>query len=240
MIKALPKCRYNVKGCADCDFSMKTVFRALTREQRTRLEDNVVQLDIPRKQVIFSQGATPQYVYFIHSGMVKITLLGENGKEQIIRMGKAGDLIGYRSMLAGEKYHASAIAMSPVCVCAVNKSFFLSVADNNPHVARDIITLLATDLGGAEKRMLSLSYKSVRSRIAEALILLAENFGYRSDGQTIDVPVYRRDIAEFAGVTIETTIRNLNEMVRENTIGIRNRLITILDEKKLRETAQMK
>jgi len=227
-------------GCENCKFPVSTIFHSLSKNSLKELRVNKVDLFVKRKQNIFVQGNVPQYVYIIRKGKVKVYILGENGKEQIVRVAKEGDTIGYRSLLNKGKYFATAIAMTDCELCAVTKSFFFEELERNPVLAKDSLTLLAKQLRNSENRMFSLAYKSVKERIAEGILMLAEAYGYEEDQQTIAVQLYRKDIADFAGVTVETAIRNLNDFRRDNLVEIDHKRIKILEPEKLFEISKMR
>jgi CRP-like cAMP-binding protein len=225
------KCKYNGgKGCTSCDFPETTIFKPLNLQERKELELNKSDLFIKRKQSIFVQGNVPQYIYLIRKGKVKVFLMGENGKEQIVRVAKEGDTLGYRSILTNEKYFASALAMEDCELCAISKDYFLEQIEKNPELAKNTLELLSKQLRESENRMFSLSYKSVRERIAEGVLMLAKAYGYEEDNQTIAVQLFRKDVADFSGVTVETAIRNLNDLRRENIVEINQKRIKILDK----------
>jgi len=235
------KCSFNEgEGCAKCKFPLSTIFHSLSDSSLKELEDNKVDLFVKRKQNIFVQGNVPQYVYIVRKGKIKVFILGENGKEQIVRVAKEGDTIGYRSLLNDEKYFATAVAMDDCELCAVTKTFFFDEVARNPILAKDTLTLLAKQLRNSENRMFSLAYKSVKERIAEGVLMLSTAYGFEEDQKTIAVQLYRKDIADFAGVTVETAIRNLNDFRRENLVEIDNKRIKILESDKLFEIAKMR
>jgi len=235
------KCSFNDgTGCVNCKFPETTLFHSLSNSSKRELADNKADILIKRKQNIFVQGNVPQYFYLIRRGKVKVYLLGENGKEQIVRVAKEGDAIGYRALLTDEKYYATAVAMEDCELCAISKNFFMDELDRNPILAKDTLALLSKQLRESENRMFSLSYKSVKERIAEGVLMLANAYGFMEDGETIAVHLFRKDVADFAGVTVETAIRNLNELRRENVIEIEKKLIKILDYDLLTDIAKLK
>lgn len=235
------KCSFNDgNGCAKCKFPVSTIFHSLPESSLKELEDNKVDLFVKRKQNIFVQGNIPQHVYIVRKGKIKVYLLGENGKEQIVRVAKEGDTIGYRSVLNDEVYFATAVAMNDCELCAVTKEFFFEEIHRNPVLAKDTLKLLSKQLRNSENRMFSLAYKSVKERIAEGILMLADAYGYDDDNMTIAVQLYRKDIADFAGVTVETAIRNLNDFRRENLVEIDHKKIKILEKETLFSIAKMR
>ena len=237
----MPKCSFDDgSGCANCNFPTSTIFHSLSENSFNKLSQNKVDLFVKKKQNIFVQGNIPQYVYIVRKGKIKVFILGENGKEQIVRVAKEGDTIGYRSLLNNEKYFATAVAMDDCELCAVTKAFFFDEIEKNPTLAKDTLTLLSKQLRDSENRMFSLAYKSVKERIAEGVLMLANAYGFESDNKTIAVQLYRKDIADFAGVTVETAIRNLNDFRREGMVEIDHKKIKILESDKLYSIAKMR
>ncbi len=237
----MPKCSFDDgTGCANCKFPTSTIFHSLSENSFNKLSQNKVDLFVKKKQNIFVQGNIPQYVYIVRKGKIKVFILGENGKEQIVRVAKEGDTIGYRSLLNNEKYFATAVAMDDCELCAVTKAFFFDEIEKNPTLAKDTLTLLSKQLRDSENRMFSLAYKSVKERIAEGVLMLANAYGFESDNKTIAVQLYRKDIADFAGVTVETAIRNLNDFRREGMVEIDHKKIKILESDKLYSIAKMR
>lgn len=181
-------------NCLSCKHAGQ-VFCSLQDDEKTLFNDSKKESFLKKGSVIFGENNFPTGIYAIYDGKVKISKLGEEGKEQIVRFAKSGDLIGYRSVLSEDSYHASAIALNDVTLCHIPKAKFLEVLKNNFWLYKDIIKKLATDLRQAEDRILSISQKTVKERIAETLIILYYEFGHK-ENESIDV--------SFLGKTLET------------------------------------
>jgi CRP/FNR family transcriptional regulator len=156
-----------------------------------------------------------------------------DGKEQIVRLGQNGDTIGYRALLSKDKYSATAITMEDSKICTIPSQFFFKIIEENIKVAMSYTSLLAKELREAQTKMAELALKPVRERIAEALIVLKETFGYDQDGQTINVNISREEIAQLAGTATETSIRLLSELKKSHIIDFDKKRIKILEPKKL-------
>jgi len=176
-------------------------------------------------------------LYCIYKGKVSLTKLGEDGKRQVVRFAHEGDALGYRSLLSNENYQATATALEDCQICFLQKDKILDMMSTNPILARNSMQLLANDLRNAEQRLISISQKTVKERIAEALILLQRTFGFEEDGKTIDVTLTRSEIADTAGTTTETTIRTLASLNDEKLIKLNGKKISILNLNSLLKTA---
>ena len=224
--------------CSVCGFPDMTVLKHLSPSERLVLEKSGTGQRFPRKAVIFSQGDILQNVYLIRRGTVKVSIPGRAGKEHIVRLSGVGDLIGYQSVLTENISPTTAAAMTETDVCTISKACFFSLLRSNNTLARRILSMLAREIENTQYRMYSLSYKSVRARLAESLLSMARYYGYLADERTIAGPIYRKDLAEYSGVTIESTIRCLGEFKKEGLISLADKHISIRDEKILTSIAQ--
>ena len=180
-------------------------------------------------QVIFYEGNHANGLYCLYDGKVKLTKLGKDGKEQIVRFSKNGDILGYRSLLSDEPYHATATALEDSHICMISKEKFLQVVEQNTKLSLQVIQLLSKDLKGAEQHLIDVAQKTVKERIAESLILLKNTFGYLADGKTININMTRSEIADMAGTSTESTIRTLATLSDENMIALDGKNIIISD-----------
>ena len=100
---------------------------------------------------------------------------------------------------------------------------------DNPKLSWKTMQLLAKDLKSAEQHLINIAQKTVKERIAEALLLLQSTFGYTEDGESLSVTLTRSEIADIAGTTTETTIRTLAILGKENAIKLEGKRIIIPD-----------
>lgn len=184
-------------------------------------------------QEIFQEGNHPKGVFVVHTGKVKISKLGSNAKEQIVRLAKPGDVLGYRSLIAGDRYYASAATLEDSVVCFIPKAKLFELLETNATLSIRLMKLLSHDLASAEKKMVELVQKPVRERVAEALLILKEFYGLEQDGKTLKIVLTREDIANFVGTTTETAIRVLSDLKESKIIALESKRIIILNNDKL-------
>src|SRR5690606_5487656 len=123
----------------------------------------------PKGQTVFWEGNKPQGMYCVNKGAVKISHTGNDGKEQIIRMVREGDILGYRSLITGEDYTSTAVALEDTTVCLIPKENFFKLLEENSDLSLGVMKLLSKELDTAENTISSLAQKQVRERIAETL-----------------------------------------------------------------------
>lgn len=92
---------------------------------------------------------------------------------------------------------------------------------------------LARNLGSADTRTVNLTQKHIRGRLAEALIVLRQQYGYEEDGVTLRMYMSREDLANFSNMTTSNAIRTLTAFVSERLIYVDGRQIKITDEPQL-------
>ena len=113
------------------------------------------------------------------------------------------------------------------------------IIQSNNKLALYFIQSLASDLGVDDARIVSLTQKHVRGRLAESLIMLRDNYGVESDGKTINSHLSREDLANYSNMTTSNAIRTLSNFVSEGVIAVSGRNIQILDEEQLRKISKI-
>jgi CRP-like cAMP-binding protein len=191
-----------------------------------------------RGQAIFQEGNKPFGIYCLTEGKVKITKIGSEGKEQIIRFAKPGDTMGYRALLSDTRYSASAIALEECKACFISSNDFNQLIAQNYLIAKDMMRMLSNALADAEVSIAHLATKPVRERIAEALLLLKKVYGETGETQ-FSISLTREDLSSLVGTAKETAIRFLSELKEEGVISTHGSMITILDPAKLIKISQM-
>lgn len=220
-------------ACETCQSRIKSVFCHLDEDNLKDLSIHKTCSIIPKGQTIFWEGNKAHGMYCINIGVVKLSILGVDGKEQIVRMVKAGDILGYRALITGEEYTSSAVAMEDTTVCHIPRENFIKLLEENSELSMGVMKLLSKELDSAEKTISSLAQKQVRERVAETLLMLKEFYGTEEDGFTIQVPVSRYDIASIVGTARETATRLLSELKHEKVIDFDAKKIKILNPKEL-------
>lgn len=189
--------------------------------------------------VLFHEGAYPTGVFCIQKGKVKVTVLGDFGKEQIVRLAKPGDLLGYRAVLGGDKLSASATTLENSFICFIPKDDFIQMIKESPNFALDMLRVLSQDVKRSDETICHMAQKPVRERTAEALVLLMETYGFAADGRTIDVSLTREELANIIGTAMETAVRFLNEFKKDHIIDLIGKQIVVLNKNELLHLANL-
>lgn len=227
---------FGIKNIVD---DPKSIFFLLTPEEKVELQQHSTISNYRKNEFIFKEREKPTGLISLIEGKVKIFKEGVSGRELIIRMAKPPGLIGYRALLSNEEHIASALTLEEAIICTINTDFIMNRALKNSDFAFAIIQKLAHELAFSNDRMISLSQKHIRGRLAEALLILKDNYGVENDGTTLRVYLSREDIANLSNMTTSNAIRTLSNFASERVIAIDGRKIKILDAYRLDRVSKL-
>lgn len=212
----------NLQTCLLCRLSLSGWIPAV-KEHRKNFQLN-------KGQTLFREGDKVTGIYFIYEGRMKVHKQWGADKELIVRFAQKGDIVGHRGV--GSQDHVfpvSATALEPVKVCFIEMEFFQSSLQVNHTLLYELMLFYAKELQESERNMRNLAHMSVKGRIANALLLLKEKFGYDKDG-FIDLPLSKQDLASYTGTTYETAFRVLNELIAARLIAVSGKHFTLLSD----------
>lgn len=225
--------------CAFCSSRIHSIFSALDSEEMSELRNHKSCSHYKKGQYIFTENGFPLGLYCVNSGKVKLSAQGLDGKEQILRLAKSGDVLGYRALLSNERYHSSAVALEDSSICFIPKDYFLEMVNKSPRLCFQIMQKISSDLKTAEEHIMALSQKNVRERLAEALLFFKATYGFESDGQTLAISLSREEIADYVGTSTESAIRLLSEFNQDKLIELSGKKIKLLNVPKLLSVANL-
>lgn len=236
----MPKTKEST-ACENCPSKGDGIFCALEGADLHDVSTHKVTNLYKKGQTLFVQGNHPFGIYCISTGNIKVTKVGPDGKESIVRIVTGGDVLGHRSLFTDEYYKATATAMEDSRVCFLDKKFIMKVIQEQPSVSMNIIGKLSRDMGAAENKVSSFHQKNVRERLAELLLLLKETHGENlGNGKTkINIKLTREEMATMIGTANETLIRFISEFKDEKLISQDGKTICIEDEETLLEWANL-
>lgn len=209
--------KLNIPDCEHCNSRKHSLFHFCHLSEVHEIEDAKTCASYNRGQIIFNEGSNPLGLFCVNEGKIKLYRHASDGKEQIVRIAKAGDFIGYSTLLSGKKYPVTAAALEDCVICQVPKSVLMKIFKQNETFSDSMIKMLSTNLDDSFGKMADLSYKPVRGRVAEALLFLNQ---FYKDDKNIEgaVVITREDLASFVGTVKETAIRVLKEFKEEKLI----------------------
>lgn len=227
---------FSIKDIVD---NPKSIFYLLTPEEKEEIQQHISVSNYRKNEFIFKEGDKPNGLITLVEGKVKIYKEGVGGREQIIRMAKPLGIIGYRALLSFENHIASALTLEESVICTISSEFILNKALKNSDFSFRIIQKLSRELAFSNGRMVTLTQKHIRGRLAESLLLLKDKYGVENDGNTLRVYLSREDIANLSNMTTSNAIRTLSTFASEKVIAIDGRKIKILDTSRLERVSKL-
>jgi len=213
------------------------IFRTL----KTHLIEKMSELGTPmifkKGKVIFEEGEYLAGVFFVESGVCKLSKLSSNGRNQIVRFVKEGSALGQRSVVSQEPVNLTATVIKDMSVCFIPKEYILDSFIDNPKFSMELIKDLCNELRKADNFIADMSQKTVRQRLADALIYLNDTFGLDKDNY-IDMPLSREELGNFVGTATESLIRSMSSLTKEKIIRTQGRTIRILKYDELKKIAK--
>jgi CRP/FNR family transcriptional regulator len=229
----------NNPSCQHCTHRNGSIFCKMEHDNMVEIDEEKECVNYKKGQSIFTEGNKPHGLYCVNKGKIKLVKMGEDGKEQILRLIKPGDLMGYRALLTGDRYNATAIALEDCGICFVPKHMFVNILQKDSNLTMEMMRILGEDLKKAEEHITHMAQKPVRERMAEALLFIKETYGFEPDNQTINVTLTREEMANLVGTATETAIRLLSEFKHDGIVELVGKKIKILNHPKLVSTANL-
>lgn len=217
---------------------MAEIWSLLSGEEKRLILDNFNIQSFKKNQFIYAEGDEPEFLWCLLKGKVKKFKEGVGGRVQILRLIRPVQYFGYRAYFADEPYVSSAAAFEPSTLGAIPLSLVRSMIDNNRDLAWFFIRELSRNLGGSDTRIVNLTQKHIRGRLAEALVVLRDNYGYEDDESTLKIYMSREDLANLSNMTTANAIRTLSTFVDEKLITVDGRRIRIINESALRKISK--
>ena len=218
---------------------LKELWEILTPEEKNKVREAFVVKQFKKNQIIYAEHDAPEYLYCLLTGKAKMYKDGIGGRQQILRLYRPIQYFGYRAYFAGEPYVSSVAAVEAASIGIIPMDLVKEIIDQNRQVAWFFIHELSRNLGGSDTKIVNLTQKHIRGRLAEALILLVDNYGLEDDGETLNIYMAREDIANLSNMTTSNAIRTLSNFSSEGIVSLEGRSIRIIDEEKLKRISRI-
>ena len=212
--------------CEQCIVREFSSLKALNKEELLHLSDCKESYTIKKGEVIFEEGDTINGIYCIKDGVCKMSKLSANGKDHIVKLISKGELLGQRSIISDEPVNLSAIALEDMEVCFIPKTEIMGFFDKNNQFSMNVMKTICGDLKEADLHSVNMAQKTVKERLAETLLYLADTFGKNED-DSLKVQLSREELASMIGTATESCIRLLSDFNKLGLIELAGKKITL-------------
>ena len=187
-----------------------------------------------KHDIIFHE-ETPSYgIYILCSGKAKLTNSSRFGQQKILKIISGGEIIEKNGLFNAGKHTVAAETLEPSEITFFEREDFLNLLRRNPDLSIGLINVLSQELQQSQNKISHLTFKDAKARLASILLELAKSHGVkRNEGMFLGIVLKREEIAEMAGIALETAVRLLSQFKKEGIIKIEGKQITLLNEPKL-------
>jgi CRP/FNR family transcriptional regulator len=215
------------EGCRSCVIRQSGICSALTGEEVTRLSRIAHHRQYQPGQTVLSCGDKPDLLAAVTSGVVKVSKLLLDGRQQIVSLLFPPDFLG-RVFSRQTPYFAD--AATHVELCCFRRAEFERMLKDHPEMSRHMLEHSLDKLDTAHDWMVLLGRKTAEERVASLLYLLvtrsklpmARDHGASRDAG-FELHLKREEMADFLGLTYETVIRQLKALYKKNIICLNGR-----------------
>lgn len=214
-------------NCEDCLTSGCFIKQHVTGSNVGKINE-VKETSLFRKdQYITVEGYPVLGLFFIQSGKAKIVSSGLNGKTQVVRLTKQGDIIGHRGY-GGEKYPISAVALEESTICFIDNETMYKTFMDNARLTFELMMYYSKELRKSESKIKNQAQMNVREKVADALMYCNTLFN-ETNAFPFTVQLNRQDVSDLAGINTEQLSRILSEFKKDEIISLSKNEISITD-----------
>lgn len=189
--------------------------------------------------MLFHEGERSDHVMAVLSGRVKVSYFTPDGKEVVLAVRGAGELMGELSALDGDTRSASATALEPVEAVILRADEFTTFLASNPRTAMLMLRMVSRRLRDADRKRIEFAAHDSVGRVARRLVELAERYGEKGpDGLVIRLPLSQQELAGWTGSSREAVSKALQTLRGRGWIETGRRQIIVRDLAALEERAK--
>ena len=210
-------------------------FENLEGDQLDMICSGKVEKEFSQGESIIKEGTLIKDFVYLKSGLVKSFRSDSHGKEQIISISKPFDYVSLLSVFSNDHYNYSVSALEDSVTCNIKMEDIRSIASDNGNLALNLLKRMSKVADKIILDSLAIRTKHLRGRVAFLLIYFSQDVYLSSE---FDLPLSRKEMAEYVGMTTENVIRSLSEFRRDGILKIYGKTIHIVNMDTLKSIAE--
>lgn len=219
----------NLPECLICKTRDCSMLKKSDNETLELVSNYKTKKNIQKGDRLFSEGDKSEGICFIKSGFVKIEINGKQGRPLILQIVNKGTILGHRLQSTSSQHTYSATAVSDVQFCYIPNHFFKKILEKSSTLHSLIQNQILDEIELIQNKALKLAHKTVKEKVADALLMLAEVYEYEKNKHIIYIGVCRQDIADLVGTTKQQVSSVLNEFEKMGIIKFTAKKFTYLN-----------
>ena len=209
------------------------IFANLAPEHLKALEEITQEISLAKGAQLFTPGDPSRGFYVVRDGAVRVYGRSPQGKEITQEIAAQGSAFALASPFAGT-YHCFAEGLKDSRLFLIKRQGFLDLVTGDKGFAIEWMRMLSLMVINLRRRLVDLTLTPPKARIASYLLLLAE----MQDSQSITLPVPRKELANFLGMTHETFYRTARELADAGLVRFTGQSVDILNQDRLAELTE--
>jgi CRP/FNR family transcriptional regulator len=207
-------------------------FQVLEPEEVELVRSSRAQVHFRKGDNLTKQGAFASYILFIISGLSRQYLEGDNNRVYNLKIIQQGEFVGLSSAFVNNTFDYSAVALTDCMAFLIEKQAIAKVVNQNGLFASTFIQRFCEQESGLYETIRQVLYKQMNGRLAETLLYLN---GFKASNPEIFQLLTRKDLADFAGISMESAVKLLKGYEKDGLIELKDKDITILKRETLQE-----
>ena len=216
------KSAYDKLNCFECPFSnLKGIY---SDEDVKLINDNHSAMTYNTNDILIKQGSYVSQLYYLRTGLVKVVLEDGNGKHTILQLLEASQFIALPVLGDFDTFPFTVIALDKCDVCVIRKSVMEKIVQTNVEVNTFLLNYFYKDYAFLYERINILSSRNNHGKLASALLYLS-NGSFKQD---LLKRISRKELAQLAAISVESSNKILMELKHDGIISIDNNEISIM------------
>ena len=215
--------------CSECQFR-NVAFSTLNDSEVTTLCDFHSEIGYNKGGIIHKEGDPIQEFKYLKSGLVKVYRESKSGEEQIIAITKPFEFVSNISIFSEERYKYSVSAIEESVICSIKLDHIRSLVLSHGNFALELMTRLSQISDKIILQTLDIRNRNLAGRVAYILLYFTRDI-YKS--RVFELPVSRKEIADYISMSTANVIRTLSDFRREGIISLHGKTVEVIDMEKL-------
>lgn len=221
-------------NCNNCE--LKELFvGSLEQDHMEAVCSNKKEKVYSEGEVIIKESTRIREFTYLKSGLVKLFKSDPSGSEQIITIAKPMDYVSLLSVFSNDRYNYSVTALEDSVTCTLDLENLKEMMLENGGLALSLLQKMSRAADRIILDTLEIRKKHLRGRVAYLLLYFSENIYFESE---FDLPLTRKEMAEYVGMTTENVIRTLSEFRKDGILKIYGKTINIVNLDTLKSIAE--
>jgi CRP/FNR family transcriptional regulator, cyclic AMP receptor protein len=217
-----------VKNCLTCHLRSENFFCALPPESLEAFNQIKCATVFPEGAVIFLEGQTPRGIFMLCQGQAKLSTTARNGRTFILRIAKAGEVVGLHATVTGRPYELTMETMQPCQLNFVSREDFLPFLKKHGDACLQAAQHISRECKDAYDvvRSIGLSH-SVSARVAKFLLASATDGRVTNGVVRARLAMTHEEIAQITGTNRESITRTLSDFRKKDILELKDSTLTI-------------